>query len=246
MKETRILMGMPITIEILDSHANQKAIDTIFEYFASIDRRFSTYKDTSEIMQINRGEINEDAYSSDMQEVLRLCAETKKQTNGYFDIKNPKGILDPSGLVKGWSVYHAAEILTHDGFQEFYVDAGGDIEARGRAWKIGIKNPFNQSEIIKVVSLKNCGIATSGIYIRGPHIYNPHGNKPAYEVASVSVIGPNVYEADRFATAAFAMGEKGISFIKHLDGLEGYIIDKSGIATMTSGFEKFVHEEVII
>ena len=57
---------------------------------------------------------------------------------------------------------------------------------------------------------------------------------------SVTVLGPNVYEADRFATAAFAMGPEGIHFIEELSGFEGYLIDKSGLATMTSGFGDYV------
>ena len=57
---------------------------------------------------------------------------------------------------------------------------------------------------------------------------------------SVTVLGPNVYEADRFATAAFAMGSEGIHFIEGLSGFEGYLIDKSGIAALTSGFADYV------
>ena len=56
---------------------------------------------------------------------------------------------------------------------------------------------------------------------------------------SLTVIGPDIYEADRFATAAFAMGMEGIEFIERLSGFEGYIITNEGIATMTSGFEQF-------
>ena len=52
-------------------------------------------------------------------------------------------------------------------------------------------------------------------------------------------MGPNVLEADRFATAAFAMGREGIHFIESLKGFEGYAIDAKGIATMTSGFEVY-------
>ena len=54
------------------------------------------------------------------------------------------------------------------------------------------------------------------------------------------MIGPNVYEADRFATAAFAMGSKGIDFIESLDGLEGYAIGHDRRATLTSGFARAV------
>ena len=98
-----------------------------------------------------------------------------------------------------------------------------------------------QKEIVKAVCLTNQGIATSGTYIRGQHVYNPFSPESQLtKIISITVIGPNVYEADRFATAAFAMQEKGIQFIESKENLEGYMIDSSGIATYTSGFEKFV------
>jgi thiamine biosynthesis lipoprotein len=79
-------------------------------------------------------------------------------------------------------------------------------------------------------------MATSGIYFRGEHIYNPHNDSQVKEVVSLSVVGSNIYDADRFATAAFAMGREGINFIEKLEGFEGYQIDREGMATMTSNF----------
>ncbi len=64
--------------------------------------------------------------------ILRLSEETKKITNGYFDIQRVDGSYDPSGLVKGWAIYGAACILKHKKFENFYIEAGGDIEASGR------------------------------------------------------------------------------------------------------------------
>jgi thiamine biosynthesis lipoprotein len=85
------------------------------------------------------------------------------------------------------------------------------------------------------------GIATSGTYRRGQHIYDPHNTgAPLAEIVSISVIGPNVYEADRFATAAFAMGGQGINFIENLKGFEGYMINKDGIAIQTGGFVRYL------
>ncbi|MDE2589438.1 MAG: FAD:protein FMN transferase, partial [Patescibacteria group bacterium] len=124
--------------------------------------------------------------------------------------------------------------------------AGGDIQAVGKNyqdknWRVGIRNPFDTSQIVKVLSVSNCGIATSGTYIRGQHIYNPHNSdKPITDIVSITVVGPNIYEADRFATAAFAMGKKGIQFLEGQKGLEGYMIDTKGIATFTSGFGEYV------
>jgi thiamine biosynthesis lipoprotein len=105
---------------------------------------------------------------------------------------------------------------------------------------VGIRNPFDTNEVVKIVHIQENGIATSGNYERGKHIYDPHrGVYLESEILSMTVIGPNIYEADRFATAAFAMGKDGITFIEQKEGLEGYAIDKNGIATMTSHFDKY-------
>lgn len=243
-------MGMPVIVEIRDQEATRELFDEVFSYFTYVDEKFSVYKETSEISAINRGELSLDAQSKDMRLVFALSEETKQLTNGYFDIVNREGAYDPSGLVKGWAIFNAAQLLKAHGVENFYVEAGGDIEASGKnaqglPWRVGIEHPFSghgtEKEIVKIVELDNKGIATSGIYKRGRHIYDPiRKSEPTGEVVSLSVVGPNIYEADRFATAAFAMGQAGISFIERLSGFEGYQIDARGIATMTSGFHQYV------
>ena len=54
------------------------------------------------------------------------------------------------------------------------------------------------------------------------------------------MIGPDVLEADRYATAAFAMGREGIHFIERTPDLEGYEIDSAGTARMTTGLKKYL------
>lgn len=244
MRQTRLLMGMPITIEVIDATATQSDLDKVFAYFVSVDETFSTYKDTSEISKINRGELAAAEYSKSMKTILGLSEQTKRETYGYFDIWHD-GVCDPSGIVKGWAIQTAADMLRAWGFQHFYVDAGGDIQVAGHKdgypWRIGIRNPFNRAEYVKVLALTDQGVATSGTAIRGQHIYDPYNpNAPLLDMASITVVGPNVYEADRFATAAFAMGKKGIQFIEKLVGFEGYMITTDARATFTSGFERYV------
>ena len=113
--------------------------------------------------------------------------------------------------------------------------------ASGQDWSVGIRNPFNADEIIKVVYPRGRGVATSGTYVRGQHIYNPAWNLAArsQDIVSLTVIGADVLEADRFATAAFAMGRDGIFFLEQTPGLEGYVVDIDGRATPTSGFGAF-------
>jgi len=243
MKERRLIMGTPVTVEIIN--ADLPAFHPVFDYFSAVDERFSTYKATSEVSQINRGALPHSAYSPEMQEVLRLAGETKQATGGYFDVYTPEGALDPSGIVKGWAVNNAAKLIRAQGHVDFWVDAGGDIQTggknvEGKEWSAGIRSPFNENEVVKIVYPRGHGVATSGTYIRGEHIWNPHTRKSvATEIVSLTVIGPDVYEADRFATAAFAMGNEGIRFIESLPGFEGYAIDKHGTATMTGGFSSY-------
>lgn len=245
MKQTRILMGMPIALEVVDAAADDAIFDAVFDYFAYVDAKFSTYKEDSEISRINRRELTVAQASADMRAIFALARQTRRATNGYFDIRRNGG-YDPSGVVKGWAVARAAEIVRRRGFTNFYVDAGGDIQAdgvsgQGRPWRVGIRNPFDMRQIVKALAVSGCGVATSGTSIRGQHIYNPRARgRPIDEIVSLTVIGPDVYEADRFATGAFAMGRAGIAFIERLAGFEGYLIDRDGLATYTSGFERYV------
>ncbi|MFN8420023.1 MAG: FAD:protein FMN transferase [Anaerolineae bacterium] len=249
MNQTRLMMGMPISVEVVDAEVSTSAFDRVFDYFRYVDETFSTYKDSSEIMRINRGELTIENASADVQLIFKLAEQTRIETDGYFDIVHDDHI-DPSGIVKGWAVFEAAELLRGMGYHHYFVDAGGDIQTRGKNsqgkdWRVGVRNPFNPQQIVKSLIVPDCGVATSGTYLRGDHIYNPKGDHQLQtEVVSLTVIGPNVYEADRFATAAFAMGKQGIHFIEELDDFEGYMIDRNGKATLTSGLSQYLPSPV--
>lgn len=240
MKSTRLIMGMPIEIEI--AGGTEAVLNAAFEYLKSVDERFSPYKEESEVSRMNRGEVSEADRSPEMREVLALAEQTRRETDGYFDIRKPDSDVDPSGIVKGWAILKTAELIKKAGFNNYMVNAGGDIASAGvneagEEWSVGIRNPFKLEEIVKVVYPRGQGVATSGSYIRGAHIYNPHTPEQVLdEIVSITVIGSDVLEADRFATAAFAMGHAGIGFIERLPGFEAYAIDRKGIATLTSGW----------
>lgn len=226
MKLVEQIMGMPVTIEVRDKNVTTSNFKEVFDYFRYVDERYSPFKKNSEVSKYNRGE----KVTSEMKRILELCRQTSKETDGYFDIRKDDGKIDPSGLVKGWAVYNASKILIKNKFKNFYVDAGGDAQIVGK-FKWGIRNPFNVKEIVKVYDLENCGIATSGTYERGNHIWNPIDNKKKLvEIVSVTIIADNVYEADRFATAIFAMGKDGLKFLGGKKNLKGYIIDNKGMS----------------
>ncbi|TGT60945.1 FAD:protein FMN transferase, partial [bacterium M00.F.Ca.ET.159.01.1.1] len=119
-----------------------------FGYFEHIDRRFSTYRADSEITAINRGDVPVVDWSGESEHFHHLARQTKDETDGYFDIRKPDGSLDPSGIVKGWAIRNAAEIVQRAGISDFFIEAGGDIQSCGKNssgpdWSVGIRNLFN-------------------------------------------------------------------------------------------------------
>ena len=248
MKQIRAVMGMPVAIEIVDADVSSEVFEEAFGYLTYVDETFSPFKESSEVSQINRGDLTLMRASADLRQILALAEQTRRQTDGYFDVMRA-GVLNPSGIVKGWAIWRAAQKLRSAGCRNFYIDAGGDIQTcghkqNGAPWIVGIRNPFEPERVVKRIAMGDGGVATSGLYQRGRHIYNPHDFDDALDqVASITVVGPNVYEADRFATAAFAMGPAGIGFIASLSGFEGYAITHDRRAAMTPGFQDLTARE---
>jgi thiamine biosynthesis lipoprotein len=246
MRETRTIMGMPISLAVPGEGVRQQDLEAVFAEFVAVDAQFSPFKPDSEISRFNRGEIAENAFSPRLREIAALCEKTRQETGGYFDIRRPDGTIDPCGMVKGWAIKNAARQFVDMGYSNFCVAAGGDIQCHGTndegaEWTVGIRNPFLPDEIVKVLQPRGFGVATSGNYIRGDHIYNPHtGRYGSDDIVSLTVIGPDVLEADRYATAAFAMGREGIHLIERIPGLEAYEIDSFGMARMTTGLKNYL------
>jgi len=226
--QTRQIMGMPISIDVRDPHVDVGAIDRAFDWFRWVDATFSTYRAVSEICRLNVGALALADAHRDVREVLARCEELYVETDGYFNSRSPflsqamavppaaliAGAVDPSGLVKGWSVDRAARILEAAGARNYHINAGGDIRVRGGPqpgcrWRIGIRHPLLRDRVAAVIEADDLAIATSGTYERGEHIIDPHSGRAPRGVLSVTVTGPDLATADAYATAAYAMGEAG-------------------------------------
>lgn len=235
------IMGMPIVVDIRDDFVDEQMLDVVFDWFRWVDSAFSTYKDDSEISRIARGELAREDAHDDVRRVLDRCDELREETHGAFDAY-ATGRLDPSGLVKGWSVDGAAEFLHGAGLRNFAVNAGGDMRLSGRAvpeltWRVGIQHPLARGEIAAVVEANDLAVATSGAYARGDHVIDPRTRRPPEGVLSVTVVGPELATADAYATAAFAMGpHAGPHWTARLRGYEAMTILADGAVLSTGGF----------
>lgn len=247
-RHVEFIMGTAIVIDMADTTLAAGAIGRAFDHFRDIDSRFSTFKEDSEISRLARGEVVPLECSADVRGVLALCERARATSDGYFDIRyrGADGALDPSGLVKGWSVEGASQILEAAGARNYCINAGGDVLARGDAspgmpWRIGIRNPWDAQTIAGVVSAHDLAIATSGTYERGQHVLVPQTGRPPHGVASMTVIGPSLTWADAWATAAFAMGMRGVDWVaRELDGYEACAISLDRHLLMSAGFEPFM------
>lgn len=225
MRKVQQIMGMPISIDI-PNIKDDSIFDIAFAEFQRIDKDFSNYKASSEISKYAGGLLKRADLSQELRQILVESKKAEKLTKGYFSVM-AGGKLDANGYIKGWAISKVSALLKNNMITQFCISAGGDILAVGnKIWKIGLQDPFDRSQIITVVELRDSAIATSGNYERGKHIIDPLTGRPADYWTSVSVLGPDIIKADVLATACFAMGSKAINFIKPIKDYDLICVDK--------------------
>jgi thiamine biosynthesis lipoprotein len=207
------------------------AMKQITEFCQAVDRDFSTYKEDSWITRLRLGKVAIEDCPDDVIEVWDLCAQGKWLSDGAFDPWAVKGGFDPSGLVKGWAADKCADILVAEGVPHVQINAAGDLALRGgwfdsaveeiKPWSIGVVNPENRMEVVKVYEITDGAIATSGTYERGAHIRDPHTGMIAIGAASATVVGAAGWLCDAMATAVMVGGSDSARWFGQPE-LQGY------------------------
>ena len=185
---------------------------------------------------------------------------------GRVEKRDVRITFDFNAIAQGFSVDVIGDWLEHKGIENYLVDIGGEVKAKGGKpdgsfWKVGIEKPAknrNDARDLKaVVALQNNSIATSGSYrkfyeengIRYSHTIDPHTGYPVqHSLLSVSVLSPNTGLADAYATAFMVWGfEKSKAFVEHNPALEAFFIysDTSGNyqTYATRGFQNIITKE---
>ena len=225
--------GTVLYIDVTSVVNIEPVITKVNQYVQHVDEVFSTYKASSAISRLRRGEITIDECEPDVIEVWNLCAYVKDLTDGAFDPWAVAGGFDPSGLVKGWAADKCAQILQAAGAEHIQVNAAGDLSLRGgftpdKPWTIGVVNPDNRLEILQTFEIQDGAIATSGNYERGAHISDPHTGMIAIGAKSATVLGPNGAIADALATALMVDGRDGSVWFtsEELSEYSAWVIDR--------------------
>lgn len=217
--------GTILYIEAASTTVDRAAIDAaivdVKKFVVDVDNAFSTYKENSFVSRLRRGEIEIGQCPQDVQEVWDACQNAKYLSDGAFDPWAVSGGFDPSGFVKGWAADRVAEILQQAGCAHIQVNAAGDLTLRGgnildsgevEPWKIGVSNPDNTQEVLRIFEIYDGAIATSGHYERGAHITDPFTGILAIGAKSATVVGVDGGLTDAMATALMVTGDDGAKF----------------------------------
>lgn len=146
--------------------------------------------------------------------------------------KLPSVEIDFNAIAQGYSVDLIAHLFDSLGLENYLIDVGGEIIARGRKadgrpWRVGIERPAptadSPQEIETAIALCDQSVVTSGNYrkyyerdgMRYSHTIDPSTGRPvSHSLLSVSVVSRQAWYADAMATAFMVMGmERAIQFI---------------------------------
>ena len=206
----RVEHHMSTAITLAGDNIDDAEADRFFSAVAELEDLLSRFRPASQISRFARGELDADRLDPLVREVLARCETLRDLTDGDFEHeprqrsgRDEDPVLDVNALAKGWIIEEAARPLRMTS-AEFFVNAGGDVTTSRRSaapWRVGIQHPDDPAAILGVFDVTRGAVATSGIYERGEHI---RGEGSA--LSSVTVVGPDLGDADGLATAVFAAG----------------------------------------
>jgi thiamine biosynthesis lipoprotein len=160
--------------------------------------------------------------------------------------------LDFGGIAKGWAAHQTIERLKKSG--PALMNAGGDIAISGsrldgESWPIGISDPFEPSQDLMTLHLRDGGVATSGKdrrrWMQGAslnhHIIDPRtGQSAQTDILRATVVAPTVMEAEAAAKSVFLLGsEAGLEWLEADSGLAGLLILDDGQMLASSRLEEY-------
>ncbi len=167
--------------------------------------------------------------------------------------------LDLSAIAKGYAVDRVSDRLMALGYQQHFVEIGGEVRARGtksdtQPWRIGVESPKANGSVRLALPLTDRAIATSGSYrnFRNygaktfSHTLDPRTGRPVmHKPVSVSVVSDTCMRADAWATALSVLGaEKGFNLAQTLELAVSFLhVDEAGdlIERQTADFRSFAN-----
>jgi thiamine biosynthesis lipoprotein len=205
-------------------------VPEIEKVFADLNERFSLYRPDSEISRIADGSLTLMDASAELRDAYAMALAWRSLTGGAFTPHRPDGMIDLSGIVKAMAMDAAGTLL--EGFDDWILNAGGDVLTSGLSATVGIVDPLDRTQLLTSVRL--CGsrraVATSGSAERGNHIWGRGG------FAQVTVVADDIVTADVLATAIVSGGLDTLNASTAAWDIDVLAIDPAGNLFATPGF----------
>ena len=238
-------MGTVISLEA--PALSGETLGAIKSVFVDADRRFSLYRDDSELSAVNAGRVALPDAGLALREAHALAIEWRILTGGAFTPVRPDGLLDLNGVVKALTMNRAADILERAGMTAWSLLVGGDLVASGRnpagdPWVTGIVDPSDRRRVLCSIELRGSrrAIATSGTAERGDHIWK--AGSPPGELMQVTVVADDIVTADVLATAIIAGGDELLAEACARWDIDVLAVEAGGGLRATPGFRTALAE----
>ena len=127
--------------------------------------------------------------------------------------------LDLGGIAKLPILAAGLEALQAQGVENALINGGGDVVTmglnQGKAWRIGIRDPRQPSQLLGAVAIEGQGVvASSGDYERCferdgqryHHVLNPRTGWPTTQVHGVALVARDVAAVNGWGTALMVQG----------------------------------------
>ncbi|WP_029489205.1 FAD:protein FMN transferase [Ochrovirga pacifica] len=251
------LNNQPLASVTIDEHF-LKVMEVSKKVYLDTDGYFDpTIGKTASVWGFGAKKITQEPTQNEIDSLLQYVGFDKVHVENNVLLKENKEIyLNFNAVAKGYGVDAVGVLLEGLGIQDYMVEIGGEVRARGtndkgQFWSIGIEEPnFDGTRSLqKVTRLQNEAIATSGNYRKFrvdpntgkkiAHTLNPKTGSPSEtDLLSVSVItNGSCAEADAYATGLMSMGyEKATSVVAKHPELKVFFIylDNNEVKTYAS------------
>lgn len=203
--------------------------------------------------------------SSVIRSLLHQINAQSLQIIGLRAIKSHSNLkLDLDGIAQGYCVDQLSSFLFQKGIKDFIIELGGEVyvtgyDSQNRPWQIGIENHITESanQPLVLAGMDKVGITTSGSLQKFKkigdryfsHIIDPRTGYPVQNnIVSVTVIAPNVMQADALDNAFMVMGIKeSFEWTKNMPEIGMYFsyFDVNGDVADTANayFKQFLQKE---
>ncbi|MDD3653360.1 MAG: FAD:protein FMN transferase [Desulfotomaculaceae bacterium] len=168
-------------------------------------------------------------------------------SGGTIYLQEPGMSLDLGGVAKGYATEEVGKILRELGIKHALINAGGNVYALGTKpdgspWRVGVRDPRGENELIAVLTVQDTSVVTSGDYeryfeeggVRYSHLIDPSTGKQARELIQTTVVAESSTDADILNKPLYILGpQRGMSFASGLQGVGAIFVSADKQVTFT-------------